>query len=155
MLRLSKDQDTTAEPRGILDLSPDILLIILEKLPDLASLKNAIFANKQLYHAFKSRENMVATSVLKNGIPKDYHPLMLICQRALGAHFGVFNIDEELVNERHPSIDRVFDLVAGERRQVATVQLTPKEATEGSRMHRLIVAAEAKGIVTSTNDIDP
>ena len=38
MLGLSQDQDTTAEPRGILDLSPDILLIILEQLSDISLL---------------------------------------------------------------------------------------------------------------------
>lgn len=155
MLRLTKDQDTTAEPRGILDLNPDILLLILEQLPDLESLKNAVFANKQLYQVFKSRENTVATSVLKNGIPKDYHSLILICQRALGGHFGVFNMNDELFNQRHTSIDRHLDLVVEERRQVAKLQLTPKEATEASRLHKILVAAEAQGIVTSTNHIDP
>ncbi|KAL6813287.1 hypothetical protein GGI42DRAFT_314096 [Trichoderma sp. SZMC 28013] len=93
---------------GVGDLPPEIILSLMERLPDVAMLNNFILSNRSIYNIFISHPTDILLSVLKNELGEDLlvHAIVAHQVEKMGVTLPCFTslsmdqIDSEVANLR-------------------------------------------------------
>lgn len=112
---------------GLAKLSIDILLDILDLIPDMHSLRNAVLSCDMFYITFQYHSDLIATKTLRKEIPFALHKYAIMTQLAVGAQLTLGTSSE--------SMQACIRQAMEHRDGVDSVRLTPSAALSASRTY--------------------
>ncbi|CAM1506362.1 Fc.00g060030.m01.CDS01 [Cosmosporella sp. VM-42] len=117
-----------------LDLAPEILLEILERLPSISSLRSTIEAHPRLYDVFKTHADRVSTEVLRNELPSQVYAHAVVAYLALGGNLAMPNLDGLKIDEIGFYVNKVRSL-----RDIASeIKIPLLSAVSITEQHRMV-----------------
>lgn len=116
------------------DMPLDINLKILEELPEVWSLKNAVLAVDSLHQAFTARSMSISTQVLKNELPEHIWEHAIVSQMLSNGSVETPDLDNTNAGEIASYVDAVRALRDG----APQTRLSPKDALAIARLYHKV-----------------
>lgn len=127
-------QPGSPEAKGFGYMPPELHLQILEALPNIPSLNNAVAASGQLRRCFSTYSTSISTRVVKNEVPRHSWTHAVVANKLLSGDIDLPDLDSTDIDGFNSTIDKIRHL----RDTAPKARVTFKDALAISGLHKKI-----------------
>ncbi|KAK5991110.1 hypothetical protein PT974_09388 [Cladobotryum mycophilum] len=122
-------------PPPISRATPDVLVMILERLPDVESLKSAVLSHELFYQSFSTCKNSICTTVLEHELSEGRFTHAVVTHEIVNGDYALPKFEDVDIDNIAGFVDRVRQY----RNKIEGILVSPSTAFTISRRDRMVV----------------